>query len=227
MLSLAADGSSVHSNQDDVHEKLQQVVARHRHTVYQAPIATHTRTAFDALSARLAEEQRAIVLDSGCGVGESTRYLAEHHPDAWVIGIDKSAHRLAKQGVQDLYQEQHCFYVRANLVDFWRLAQSAGWRLQHHYLLYPNPWPKSEHLKRRWHGHSVFPSLLALGGELELRTNWRLYLAEFKQALAIYGYSANADWEFKPETEITAFERKYRARKEPLYRLRVNLNNVE
>ena len=73
--------------------------------------------------------------------------------------------------------------LQANLIDFWRLSVQTEWRLQKHYLLYPNPWPKKKHLQRRWHGHPVFPSILELGGELELRTNWKIYADEFNQAV--------------------------------------------
>ena len=66
--------------------------------------------------------------------------------------------------------------MRADLNDFYRLAADAGWRLARHFILYPNPWPKSVHLKRRWHGAPVFPYMLRLGGVMELRSNWKLYL---------------------------------------------------
>ena len=51
--------------------------------------------------------------------------------------------------------------------------------LARHYVLYPNPWPKIGHLARRWHGHAVFPDLLALGGVFECRSNWRIYIEKW------------------------------------------------
>lgn len=36
--------------------------------------------------------------------------------------------------------------------------------------------------KRRWHGHPVFPLLVALGGRLVVRTSWDGYLREFRVA---------------------------------------------
>jgi hypothetical protein len=48
-------------------------------------------------------------------------------------------------------------FVRADLVDYWRLLAEAGIGLARHYILYPNPWPKIGHLARRWHAHPVFP----------------------------------------------------------------------
>ena len=111
---------------------------------------------------------RPLILDSGCGVGQSTAKLALRFVDSYVLGIDKSAARL---GRSPELPEDACL-VRAELVDGWRLLASRGERLARHDLLYPNPWPKIGHLARRWHGHAVFPELLALGGVLECRSNW-------------------------------------------------------
>ena len=214
---------SVSSNQSGVHRNLLAVVARHRRHVYQKPIAEHTRDAFRQLQQALAARPRPLVLDSGCGVGESTEHLAARHADCWVIGVDKSARRLARRGAQAVVNQDNAWWVRADLVDFWRLAAAAGWRLQHHYLLYPNPWPKAEHLQRRWHGHPVFPTLMALGGALEARSNWRIYLAELALALRCYCGLQPLVEDFRAEEFITPFERKYARRGESLYRLHLPL----
>jgi hypothetical protein len=58
-------------------------------------------------------------------------------------------------------------FSHTDLVDYWRLMRKAYVRPARHYLFYPNPWPKIGHLPRRWHGHPVFPALLALGGPLQ------------------------------------------------------------
>jgi len=57
--------------------------------------------------------------------------------------------------------------LRAELSDLFTLISSkSDWIVHSHYLLYPNPYPKSKHLQRRWHGHPIFPVILALGGKL-------------------------------------------------------------
>jgi tRNA G46 methylase TrmB len=54
--------------------------------------------------------------------------------------------------------------LRAELSDFFTLvAYESDWVVHSHYLLYPNPYPKGKHLKRRWHGHPIFPVMLAIG----------------------------------------------------------------
>lgn len=207
----------IQSNQSGLHDKLEQTVRRHLAHPFQAPYADYSRELFAELKAWKEADGRPLVLDSCCGVGQSTANLARRHPDAIVLGLDKSAARVDKhihyQAGSDNYR-----VVRGNLNDLWRMMVEDGWAPTHHYLLYPNPWPKSAHLQRRWHGGPLFPSLLALGGQLELRSNWRLYLEEFQTALAIAGYQG----EFAPlpdEPPLTPFERKYGESGQSLHRL--------
>lgn len=74
--------------------------------------------------------------------------------------------------------------LRADLVDLWILAsRDNAWQVQEHCILYPNPYPKRSQLRSRWHGHSVFPVLLAVGGRITVRSNWKSYLDELCQAV--------------------------------------------
>ena len=208
----------VRSAQQEVHPRLAAVVGAHLQNAWRAPLHPPTVAAFDALQAFLANESQGLVLDSGCGTGESTRLIARAWPDCMVIGIDKSVARLAKGGMTKFpHREGNAVWLRAELATFWRLAQSAGWRLRRHFLLYPNPWPKPGQLLRRWHAHPVFPALLGLGGELEMRCNWEIYALEFAAAA---NQVLGTDVRPRPPSgsEITSpFERKYRASGHPLY----------
>ena len=201
-----------YSNQSGLHPRLVERVQRHLHSRYQRPVAEHTRQAFAQLSAQI-DTTKPLILDSGCGVGESTRRLALQFPDAQVLGIDKSAQRLARQPPLPT----NAWIVRAELSDFWRLAVAAGWQLQRHYVLYPNPWPKAAQFTRRWHGSPLWPVILALGGRLELRSNWRLYVEEWVRALQVAGITATVE-PLRIEAPLTPFERKYWAAGQPLWR---------
>jgi tRNA (guanine-N7-)-methyltransferase len=160
-----------------------------------------------------------LILDAGCGVGESSVALARAFPTHYVIGVDQSAVRLQRgrqcpqaqreQGGERRAWPANLDLVRADLVDYWRLLADAGLRLDRHYLLYPNPWPKIGHLRRRWHGHPVFPTLLALGGVLECRSNWLIYIAEHCLAVEQLTGRAAVCQSFVPEQPMTPFERKY------------------
>ncbi|MDF2177801.1 SAM-dependent methyltransferase [Aliiglaciecola sp. CAU 1673] len=212
----------VTSNQNGPHEKLPELVQRHLASPSQKPFSEHTLTAFEQAQAWLHGWQGPLILDSCCGVGESTANLAALYPDARVIGVDKSALRTGKHEANYANSNANYLVLRADLKDFWRLAHQAGWQLQKHYLLYPNPWPKSMHVKRRWHGSAAFADLLKLGGHLTLRSNWQLYVEEFALALAIAGI----DTEVKPYASseaITPFERKYWASGQQSWQLEAQL----
>lgn len=265
------------SNQDGPFKDLEKLVRKYAATEYRRPIADHTRNAFadaeqfiaDFYIKRFAQSEgpscaapQPVILDSGCGTGESTQHLARRFPDYPVIGIDKSAIRLDKagrafdtgqsRGIEarngDAQQEapKNIFYVRAELIDFWRLAldkvKSGQWVIPYHALYYPNPWPKQSEAGRRFHLHPIFPTLLQLAQETELRTNWEIYAREFELAAGIVkeipghtstSLSTGAGDDnvvvksvsceaFSPRQPITAFERKYKNARQQLWRVLVH-----
>ncbi len=215
---MASPSRPVVSPQGGPHERLDEVVRRHLASPFLRPVASHTREAFAAARPWVEAAGRPLVLDSCCGVGESTARLAARFPGHFVLGVDKSLARLGRHGGEG----ENYRLLRADLLDFWRLAAEAGWRPSHHFLLYPNPWPKPAHLQRRWHASPVFPALLALGGVLELRTNWETYAREHACALALAGHPAEAE-AFVPDAPLTPFERKYLASGHTLWRCVVDL----
>ena len=216
----------VSSRQQGPHPRLQAVLQRHLRSAWRQPPHQPTVQAFAATRALLAaDELRSLVLDSGCGTGASSYAIAQRHPGQVVLGVDRSATRLARSRPGPWPQRDgNVLLVRAELATFWRLALAAGWQLQAHYLLYPNPWPKSGQLLRRWHAHPVFPTLLALGGDLQLRCNWAVYAREF--ALAT-GWMTGQDLQPEPLADaegLSPFETKYRDSGHALYRLRADLS---
>lgn len=217
------------SAQREPHPRLEAIVRRHVDVPWRGGRHEPTTMAFARLREWLGDElQRGVILDSGCGTGASTRSIALAHPDSLVIGIDRSSARLRRLRAACLpYREGNAVWVRAELAAFWRLAARAGWRVERHYLLYPNPWPKASQLRRRWHGHAVFPTLLALGGQIELRTNWAVYAEEFARAARVVTGRAVAVGSVGTDPVTSPFERKYRARGEKLFAVRIDLSTPE
>lgn len=216
---------------------------------------------------------KTIILDSGCGTGRSSLLLGEAYPSSLVIGIDRSMARLCRNrkfrngilvesdddfgngdestsrstSIAPTVVQQaadNVLLVRAELVDFWRLIiLEEEWNIAHHYLLYPNPYPKKARYKHRWYAHSSFPLLLQLGAEqLTIRSNWKGYVKEFRDSVVYaneyydkqethgknyaqpYMQSATSDESIRqrrPQDEIawTNFEQKYDDIGEPTYEL--------
>jgi len=216
------------SAQTGIHEHLDLLLERHCRSPFLKPYSDYNRAAFAASFERRERvaPEAPLILDSCCGVGESSMTLALAWPEHYVIGVDQSAARLGTNspGKKDLPQRPaNLDLVRADLVDYWRLMREADIRLARHYLLYPNPWPKIGHLARRWHGHAVFPAMLALGGELECRSNWRIYIDEFCFAVKRLTQQEAVCQPYTPECAMTPFERKYLNSGHALYRTLVSL----
>ncbi|MEM1081520.1 MAG: SAM-dependent methyltransferase [Pseudomonadota bacterium] len=181
---------------------------------WKAPIHPASRESFERQLGWL-QGAASLILDSGCGTAHSTLTWAARFPASFVLGVDQSHHRLAK--APNL--PTNVRIIRARVQDIWRLLLEHQIQVDRHYLMYPNPWPKKGHLKRRWHAHPGFPSLIRLGGALELRTNWKIYADEFQHALHYYGFSTSAVVPFRPETAQSLFEHKYLESGHQLYRL--------
>lgn len=255
---------SVESNQESEHKDLEKIIRKYARTKFLRPVAAHTQEAFaqaEAFIRRFEEGTAAsvpVVLDSGCGTGESTIHLAKRFNDCVVIGIDKSFARLDKahnNAVAGKTLPSNAIWIRAELLDFWKLAHIAKWNIRYHALFYPNPWPKQAECTRRFHMHPIFPTMMSLAPVTELRTNWEIYAREFKTAAEILKdeYSSvggespsdqldntmqnsapisasqnvasnfqdiQAQMEsFNADSPETAFERKYAAAGQPLWRV--------
>jgi tRNA (guanine-N7-)-methyltransferase len=202
------------------------------------PIADHTLRAFRHVAEwRHERPNRPLIFDSGCGTGRSSEMLAEMFPSHDIVAIDRNDALLKRSpfyqllgGTQALGPEvpSNILLVRADLVDFWRLAHAEGWKLDYHFLLYPNPYPKPSDIKSRIYGHPVFPIMIALGGTVEVRSSWEAYCTDFAAAASAIAPDAVVDGPHRFElgskgSALTNFEAKYHACSQPMYRLLVSL----
>lgn len=221
---MTTKSSIVSSNQIGAHKDLESTLKKHLIHPYKKPYRLFSIDLFQQLDAIQQRINKPIILDSGCGTGESSVKLSELNPEALVIGIDKSEKRLDKLTSSNaVYQKENLILARADLVDIWRMIKESNWDIKKHYLLYPNPWPKKDQLKRRWQGHPVFPEMISVCEQLELRTNWKIYAEEFKQALEIVTNRKILLDSVAATSFISPFEKKYYDSGHTLYRV-INSN---
>lgn len=164
-----------------------------------------------------------MICDTGCGTGDSTVALASANPGAWVLGVDKSEQRLAKAA--RLERPDNVDFARVDHDDLWAMASRQGQRFVKTTMLYPNPWPKLGQLNKRLYGKPSFVPLVELSDAIELRTNWEIFAVEFSEALhELTGIRAELETlAVAPLRGLTAFERKYAASGQVLYRVRAAL----
>ena len=208
--------------QQQPRQDLAEIIATHLSSDWLRPVAEHSRAAFESVHRAVDASTAPLIIDSCCGTGDSTRNLALAFPDALVLGIDKSEHRLARHRTSS---NENYLILRADVNDFWRLAVEAGWQPAQHFLLYPNPYPKASQFRKRWYGSPAFSALIDLGGLLTMRTNWSVYAEEFVLALNAAGYQSSGRQLFD-EKPITAFETKYKERGDSLFEVVSDLSQV-
>jgi tRNA (guanine-N7-)-methyltransferase len=94
-------------------------------------------------------DSRPLRLEIGFGHGEFITAMAAAHPDEAFIGVEhdplrvnKTAHKCAKTGLDHvrLYSDEAHGFVR------FRLPPASVHRV---YILFPDPWPKPDHRRRR------------------------------------------------------------------------------
>lgn len=208
---------SVDSNQDSIHENLESTVLKHIKHPFLKPIREHNQLAFMLLKEKVTEfDPEYLIMDSCCGTAMSTMILAERNPKALVVGVDQSIHRLEKCADP---RPDNVLLLQANCEDLWRLCLSENILFDEHFILYPNPWPKSTQMKRRWHGHAVFPVLNKLAKKTTLRSNWKLYLEEFAFAWLLLTERKYVASELQVQEALTLFEKKYAGSQQRLFEL--------
>ncbi|MGK0367646.1 MAG: tRNA (guanine-N7-)-methyltransferase, partial [Thermoproteota archaeon] len=160
---------SIDSPQNTMHENLHKILIKNSKTKYLAPIADHNKEAFNLFKKNLSGFD-SYILDTGCGVGESSIVLAKRFAHSAVFGLDRSLVRLAKTNKKYQDLPLNLFYIRTDLIDFWRLLKEESEitsQLLMQCFYYPNPYPKAGQVKKRWHAHPIFKDILSLGGKFE------------------------------------------------------------
>lgn len=203
---------------------LLKVVDKHFQNNYQKPIAQHTLMAFKDFEDFFCKFKNcnSLILDNGCGAGESGIYLARKYPNSIVISIDRSQVRLSKTQNKFSDRPSNLKFIRADLLDFWRLLLEKEYKVDKQFFFYPNPYPKKSQLKNRFYAHPILPTLVKLGGDWEVRSNCLFYIEDMACVLShLNGKKVEVEkinHLVSEENYVSLFELKYWQRGENLYR---------
>jgi len=164
--------------------------------------------------ARLFAREAPCTLEIGFGNGANLAALARAHPERDYLGVE--VHRPGVGRLLLTLDEQRLGNVRVICHDAVEVLerQIPPGALAEILILFPDPWPKKRHHKRRL----IQPAFVALleralcaGGMLRLATDWRPYALEMLDVLAAAERLSNlaADGAFvprPPERAPTRFE---------------------
>lgn len=146
-----------------------------------------------------------IRLEVGFGGGEHLAWQAAHNPDVGFIGAEPFINGVAK--LLALVEDENLGNIRVHFGDARPLIEALpDASLSRLFVLYPDPWPKKRHRKRRMISPWFFTEaarLLRPGGELRVASDipdyigWTLMHARAAPAFEWTAERA-ADWKARP-----------------------------
>jgi tRNA (guanine-N7-)-methyltransferase len=128
-----------------------------------------------------------VIVDFGCGMGDATIALLDQEPDSVVLAIDVHTPgicRVAEYADEHSKENLRVFHGDGFIViEDWLESHSVDVFL----VLFPDPWPKVRHHKRRLVQESFFATahrLLADNGQLVIATDDASYAAHITETIA-------------------------------------------
>lgn len=156
-------------------------------------------------------ETPGILLEAGCGHGHWLTAYAGQHPDTVCVGLDILGERIEKARAKALRADlQQVHFIKAELLECLQCLPD-GVRLQTIVFLFPDPWPKKRHFRRRMIQMESLSALAQRATEdaiLYFRSDDDNYVDWTRELLV-----AHPDWQLDPDLpwlfeQETVFQRK-------------------
>ena len=142
---------------------------------------TERRAALRAELGTLLPRPAAIVWEVGCGHGHFLARYAAECPQKNCFGVDISSQRIGRaRRKSERARLPNCHFIWAEAREFLQ-ALPTGITLAEIWVLFPDPWPKKRHHKRRLLQPAFVHALaqrLSSGGYLHAATDWDDYAQE-------------------------------------------------
>jgi len=156
----------------------------------------------DALAAKCLElfpDPVSITLEVGCGHGHFLTSYAQAHPDEICVGVDLVTKRVVKgQSKRDKRALNKLHFIKAEVLEFLDVLP-AHVSISRCFVLFPDPWPKKRHAKKRIVQAPLLDKVAAKtspGGMLCLRTDHEEYFQWIVEHVA-----ASPNWDIDDEAE--------------------------
>lgn len=160
---------------------------------------------------QLFPEPTEIIFEIGCGHGDFLTAYAPLQQPAFCLGIDLVTKRIqsANKKVTKLGLPNAAF-LKADLQELMAYLPDHV-RFREVFMLFPDPWPKKRHFKKRMLQHALLKQLAARmgeGGMFALRTDHEGYfewgLEHFREN-PYWEIDPNTPWPFEKETYFQGF----------------------
>lgn len=167
-------------------------------------------------------------LDLGCGDGGFLLAMAARFPDRNFLGVERllgRARGVARRAIRQNLQNVRILRLDSNYAVHWLLPPESFQRI---HLLFPDPWPKKRHHRRRLFQPAFLRAihhLLAPDGEFLFKTDHAGYFEQARAVVDSPRFLELLPWHpsdfFYPETD---FERQWRGAGREIYKLRLRKN---
>jgi tRNA (guanine-N7-)-methyltransferase len=158
-------------------------------------------------------------VDLGCGDGSFLCEQAQRHPDTNFLGIDRLVGRVARACRKSAALENvRILNVESSYAVGYLLPERS---VETFYLLFPDPWPKRRHQRRRIVTPEFLESIhraLADGGFFRIATDQLDYFEQIQRVAENHSGFALVDID-DAELPLTKFERRFSALGAPIHRL--------
>ena len=173
----------------------------------------------------LRPQARAVWLEVGFGGGEHLAEQAARHPEALLIGAEPFVNGVAS-AVRHLHDRglENVRLHQGDARDLLAGLPDAG--VDRAFVLFPDPWPKARHHKRRLIEPGFIAELarvLRPGGRFRFVTDWRHYAAWTLERMTdspAFGWTAERadDWRRAPDDHVTTrYEQKRLGDTDPIF----------
>jgi tRNA (guanine-N7-)-methyltransferase len=178
------------------------------------------KTYFAPLDALAIFERAApLQVDLGCGDGSFLCELARQNPDKNFLGTEKLIGRVAKVCRKAAALENvRVLNVESSYAVRYLLPEAS---VETFYLLFPDPWPKRRHHRRRIVTHDFLNSVqrvLEPDGIVRVATDQRDYFEQIDRVANNHSGFGAIDFA-DVDLPMTKFERRFREAGAPIYRL--------
>jgi tRNA (guanine-N7-)-methyltransferase len=184
---------------------------RSNHLPEHTSIIAERRAQLRSILAGIIGPTARFIWEVGSGHGHFLTAFAAAHPDETCIGIDIESDRVAradrKRSRASLGNLQ---FVRAEAEDFLASMPEHA-RFKAIFVLFPDPWPKRRHHKKRIMKPGFLTGIAARsekGSHLYFRTDHEPYFLEVRESVAAHDDWSQTDDAAWPIDEPTVFQRR-------------------
>ncbi|MGJ3243371.1 MAG: tRNA (guanine(46)-N(7))-methyltransferase TrmB [Opitutales bacterium] len=153
--------------------------------------------------ARRFSPEAGCILELGCGHGHWLTAYASAHPERPCLGIDRISKRIRKATAKaEKRHLDHLAFIKADSLECLSVWPTE-WPIREAFMLFPDPWPKKRHQRRRMLQPRLLSQLarhVPAGGRFHFRTDHPAYFEWSRDILGnhpAWATGLEARWPFE------------------------------